>query len=50
MVRRGPLRGEHILNINKNQPPIKQKLHKMPKERKQVAKAKVQRLLDARVI
>ena len=41
---------EHILDIDKNHPPIKQKLRKMSKERKQIAKAEVQRLLDARVI
>ena len=41
---------EHILDMDKNHPPIKQKLHKMSKERKQVAKAEVQRLLDAVVI
>jgi len=38
---------EHVLDVDKNHPPIKQKLHKMSKERKQIAKAEVQRLLDA---
>jgi hypothetical protein len=37
---------EHILDVDKNHPLIKKKLHKMSKERKQVAKAEVQRLLD----
>ena len=41
---------EHILDVNKNHPPIKQKLRKMSKERKQVTKTEVQRLLDAGVI
>ena len=41
---------EHILEVNKNFPPVKQKLCKMSEERKQVAKAEVQRLLDAGVI
>jgi hypothetical protein len=41
---------EHILDVNKNHPSIKQKLHKMSKERKQVAKVEVQRLLDVGVI
>ena len=39
---------EHILDVDKNHPPIKQKLHKMSEERKQIAKAEVQRLLDVR--
>ena len=38
---------EHILDVDKNHPPIKQKLRKMSEERKQIAKAEVQRLLDA---
>jgi hypothetical protein len=37
---------EHILDVNKNHPPVKQKLHKMSKERKQAAKVEVQCLLD----
>jgi hypothetical protein len=41
---------EHNLEVNKNIPPVKQKLHKMFEERKQVAKAEVQHLLDVRVI
>jgi hypothetical protein len=41
---------KHNLEVNKNHPPVKQKLHKMSKERKQVAKAEVQCLLDAGVI
>ena len=36
--------------MNKNHPPVKQKLHKMSEERKQAAKAEVQLLLDVRVI
>ena len=41
---------EHTLDIDKNQPPIKQKLHKMSEERKQIAKVEVQRLLNVGVI
>jgi hypothetical protein len=41
---------EHILDVNKNHPLVKQKLRKMSRERKQVTKAEVQRLLDAGVI
>jgi hypothetical protein len=41
---------EHNLNVNQNQPPVKQKLRKVFEERKQAAKAVVQRLLDAGVI
>jgi hypothetical protein len=41
---------EHNLEVNKNIPPVKQKLHKMFEERKQVAKAEVEHLLDVRVI
>ena len=41
---------EHILEVNKNLPPVMQKLHKMLEERKQVAKVEVQRLLDTGVI
>ena len=37
---------EHILEVNQNLPPVKQKLRKMSEERKQIAKAEVQRLLD----
>ena len=37
---------EHTLDIDKNHPLIKQKLCKMSEERKQIAKAEVQRLLD----
>ena len=32
---------EHNLEVNKKLPPVKQKLHKMSEERKQVAKAEV---------
>jgi spore cortex formation protein SpoVR/YcgB (stage V sporulation) len=38
---------EHILDVNKNHPPVKQKLHKLSEERKQAAKAEVQCLLNA---
>ena len=41
---------EHILEVNQNHPPTKQKLHKMFEERKQVAKEEVRCLLDAGVI
>jgi hypothetical protein len=41
---------EHNLDVNKNYPSVKQKLHKMSDERKQVAKVEVQCLLDAGVI
>ena len=41
---------EHILDVNKKHPPVKQKLMKISEERKQVAKEKVQRLLDTGVI
>ena len=41
---------EHNLEVNKNLPSVKQKLRKMLEERKQVAKAEVQHLLDAGVI
>ena len=41
---------EHTLDIDKNHPLIKQKLHKMSEERKQIAKVEVQRLPDAGVI
>ena len=38
---------EYTLEVNQNLPLVKKKLHKMSKERKQIAKAEVQRLLDA---
>ena len=41
---------KHNLNIAKGVKPRKQKLRKMSIERAKVAKAEVQRLLDARVI
>jgi hypothetical protein len=41
---------EHILDVKKDHPSVKQKLRKMSEERKQVAMAEVQRLLDVRVI
>jgi hypothetical protein len=41
---------EHILKVNQNLPLVKQKLRKMSKDRKQVAKVKVQHLLDVGVI
>jgi hypothetical protein len=41
---------EHKLDINPNFRPKKQKLRKLVEDRIQVAKAEVQRLLDAKVI
>jgi len=41
---------EHILEVNQNLPPVKQKLRKMSEERKQIAKVEVQRLLNVGVI
>jgi hypothetical protein len=41
---------EHILDVKKDHPSVKQKLRKMFEERKQAAMAEVQCLLDAGVI
>jgi hypothetical protein len=41
---------EHTLDVKSDHQPVKQKLRKMSEERKQAAKAEVQRLLDAGVI
>jgi hypothetical protein len=41
---------EHALNVHPRSWPRKQKLHKMSKDKAEGAKAKVKRLLGARVI
>jgi DNA-binding transcriptional MerR regulator len=41
---------EHKLQVNPHMKPKKQKFHKISEEKIEAAKAKVQRLLDARFI